>query len=165
MTPTSHPAGFRGRRPAVLVQAVVWVVVVATVTTVAGGLLDGSSGAGGAAVGGLLSLSFFTFGSVIVNMATRLAPEAAMVVALTTYTLQVVLVVIAFALIRASGALGETLSAEWLAVAVVAATLAWTVGQVVATVRSRVPVYDIELPRAVETAPLRGSRDPEAGAS
>ena len=102
MTPTSHPAAFRGRRPAVLVQAVVWVVVVATVTTVAGGLLDGSSGARGAAVGGLISLTFFTFGSVVVNMATRLAPEAAMVVALTTYTLQVVLVVIAFALIRAS---------------------------------------------------------------
>ena len=169
MTPTSHPAGTRGRTPAVLVQAVAWVVAAATLTSVAGGLVHGAPGARGAAVGGLISLAFFAFGSVVVNTATRLAPEAAMVVALTTYTLQVALVAIAFVGIKASGALGDTLSAGWLAGGVVAATVAWTVGQLFATARSRVPVYDIDLPSTAATgspqAPAKRSRDDEAGAS
>ncbi len=165
MTPTSHPARSRGRTPAVLVQAVVWVVVAAVVTCVAGGVVDGSAGARGAAVGGLISLVFFGFGSLVVNTATRLAPEAAMVVALTSYALQVALVAVAFAVIKASGALGDTLSAGWVAGGVVAATIAWTIGQLTATARSRVPVYDIDLPGAAETGPAQRSRDPEAGAS
>jgi ATP synthase protein I len=158
----------RGRTPRVLLAAGASVAVAVALATLLGGVLQGSDGALGALVGGSIALCFFLFGSLVVGAATRMAPQAALAVALTTYTLQVALLALVFVALGSSDAVGTTLSAGWLAGGVVAATVAWTVGQLVASSRARVPVYDIDLPGPSGSSSQAGdqpsSRSTEAGA-
>ncbi len=164
MTTTARPQGpLRGRTPRVLLAAGLGVGAAVVVATVLGGLLAGRPGALGALVGGSIALCFFLFGSLVVGAATRMAPQAALVVALTTYTLQVALVALVFVALGSSDAVGTTLSGGWLAGGVVAATVAWTLGQLVATGRARVPVYDIDLPDASSSSPETAHRAPSRG--
>ena len=75
-------------------------------------------------------------------------PTAALLVALLTYTLQVVLMGLLFAVLAESGALDSALDAEWLGGTVIVGTLLWLTIQIVLTTRLRIPVYD--LPEAGE---------------
>jgi ATP synthase protein I len=163
MTTTARPA--TGPTPRgtsqVLVAAGLCVAAAVALTTLAGGLVAGSTGALGALAGGSMALCFFLFGSLVVETATRVAPRTAIVVALMTYTLQVALVALIFVVLTSSGAVGSTLSAGWLAGGVIVATVAWTVGQLVASARARVLAYDIELPGGQSRA---SSRPREVGA-
>jgi ATP synthase protein I len=84
--------------------------------------------------------------------------------ALMTYTFQVALVLLVFLAVSRSGAIGTTLFPGWLAGGVVAATVAWTVGQLVASARARIPVYDIELPGPAGSSAEATSRTREVGA-
>lgn len=148
MTPTAHPSQgvFRGTNPRVLAVASALVVVAVACTTLGGGLAAGSSGALGALVGGGTALLFFTFGSLLVMAATRMAPQMSMLVALMTFTLQIVLVAAVFVALGSSDAVASRLADGWLATGVVVAAVTWIVGQLVGTARARIPVYDIELP-------------------
>jgi len=120
--------------------------------TLVAGVAGGRADALGALAGGSIALCFLLFGSLVVEVATRIAPQAAMLMALLTYTLQVLLVALVFALLNSSGAMGATLSSGWLAVGVIVATLAWTAAQLVGSVRARIPAYDIDLPEPAEAA-------------
>ncbi len=148
MTTTARPAPGQppGRTPGVLVTAGLCVAVAVALATLAGGIAAGSLGALGALVGGSIALCFFLFGSLVVENATRMAPQTAIVVALMTYTLQVALIALVFVALKSSGAVGTTLSGGWIAGGVIVATVAWTLGQLVASAKARVPAYDIELP-------------------
>ena len=165
MTTTARPAEGqpRGTSP-VLFVAGLYVAGAVVVTTLLGALTTGSPGAFGALAGGSMALCFFLFGSTIVEMATRMAPQTAIFVALMTYTLQVALVALVFAVLTSSGAVGTTLSPGWLAGGVIAATLAWTVAQLVGSARARIPAYDIDLPEPGQAAPQPSSQ-PSSGAS
>lgn len=173
MTPTARPLpGFRARTSRVLLVAAVCVVLAGALAAVVAGLTTGGPGARGALVGSAIALVFFLSGSLVVAAATRIAPETALLVALTTYALQVVVVALVFFGLRSSGLLEETLAPGWVAGGVVVATAAWTIGQLVASARARVPAYDIELPGPAASAsvdpvgvPSRAdSQRPEAGA-
>ena len=152
MTSTERPTGNRERSSAVLVLAGVGVVLVVAATAAVAGLVTGAPAARGALVGGGIALAFFLFGSLVVNTATRLAPQQALLVALTTYTLQVVLVAAVFVALSSSDALGSSLSSGWVAIGVIAATAAWMLGQLVGSARARVPAYDIDLPTTPESS-------------
>jgi ATP synthase protein I len=130
----------------VLAVASALVALSVAATALGGGLVDGSSGALGALVGGGTALLFFLFGSLLVMAATRMAPQVSMLVALMTFTLQIVLVAAVFAALGSSDAMGSWLSDGWVAAGVVVAAAAWIVGQMVGTARARIPVYDVELP-------------------
>jgi hypothetical protein len=110
-------------------------------------LMSGASGASGAAIGAGMVLVFFGFGAVTVNAVAALSPAASLLVALLTYVLQVVAVGLVFLALDASGALGSTVDAGWVAGTVIVATLCWLVAQVVAATRSRQPLYDLPEPR------------------
>ncbi len=153
MTSTARPTGNRERSSRVLVLAGAGVVLVVPATAVVGGLVSGAPAARGALVGGVIALAFFLFGSLVVNTATRHAPQQALLVALTTYTLQVVLVAAVFVALSASDALDASLAAGWVATGVIAATGAWMLGQLVGSARARVPAYDIDLPSTPESGP------------
>lgn len=157
MTTTASPGrGPTGARtPRVLLVASGCVAASVVIATVLGAVIAGGPAALGALLGGAIALGFFAFGSLVVAAATKMAPEASLLVALMTYTLQVVLVAGVFVAIGASGVVGDEISGGWLAGGVVAATVAWTVGQLVASSRARIPVYDVDLP---------DSRAREAGA-
>jgi ATP synthase protein I len=113
-----------------------------TVTTAA--LAAGSAAALGAVVGFLLVLGFFGLGASVVNAVASVSPTASLLVALLTYTLEVVALGAVFVALRRSGALAETVDPGWVGGVVIAATLVWLVAQTIAEVRSRQPIYDEE---------------------
>jgi ATP synthase protein I len=106
-------------------------------------LVTGSSGAAGAAVGAGMVLVFFGTGAVVVNAVASVSPTASLLIALLTYTLQVVLVGLVFAALNGSGLLDSTVDRTWAGAAVIAATLVWLVAQIVSATRSRQPLYDL----------------------
>jgi ATP synthase protein I len=96
----------------------------------------------GALVGLLMVAGFFGMGALTMSVVARLAPGASLLVALLTYTLQVLLLGVVFVALTGSGATEERLDPRWLGGTVVAATLTWTVVLVVGEIRGRHPVYD-----------------------
>lgn len=97
----------------------------------------------GVAVGTLLVASVFAFGAVVVGVVARVSPSASLLVALLTYTLQIVAVGLVYVALSNGGALDGSVDARWLSGAVIAGTLAWMAAQIVVTVRSRQPVYEL----------------------
>jgi ATP synthase protein I len=108
-----------------------------------GAVLTGPSGAVGALIGTGLVASVFAFGAVAVGLVALVAPAASLLVALLTYTLQVVLVGLVYVGLSSGGALDGPVDARWLSAAVIACTLAWTTTQIAVTLRARQPVYDL----------------------
>jgi ATP synthase protein I len=106
-------------------------------------LVSGLPGAAGAVLGTLLVVLFFGFGALTVDAVATISPAASLLVALLTYTLQVVALGMVFLVLRASGTLDTTIDAGWLGGSVIAATLVWLVAQIVAATRSRQPLYDL----------------------
>jgi ATP synthase protein I len=106
-------------------------------------LLTGSTGSAGAAIGAVLVCAVFAFGTVVVGLVALVAPAASLLVALLTYTLQVVAVAFVYLGLSESGALEGPVDPRWLSAAVIGCTLAWTTAQVVVSVRARQPVYDL----------------------
>jgi ATP synthase protein I len=102
-------------------------------------------------------LVFFGLGAVVLDVVAGIAPALSMLVALLTYTLQVVLVGLVFVGLGRSGLLDSQLDAEWLGGTVIAGTLTWLAAQVVTTVRTRLPVYDLPAASTPADAPERAS--------
>ncbi|WP_447646565.1 hypothetical protein [Nocardioides zeae] len=66
-----------------------------------------------------------------------------LLVSVLTYTLNVVLVLLALIAVQRSGLTDDALSAPWLGGAIVVGALVWTVAHVAVTVRARIPLYDL----------------------
>ena len=105
-------------------------------------LADGRPAVVGVATGGVLTLVVFALGVAAVGFVARLLPGASLLVALMTYALQLLVLALVVAAIDGAQLSAETLSRGWFAAAVIAVTLAWVVGQLVAATRQRIPVYD-----------------------
>jgi hypothetical protein len=117
------------RTPRVLLAGVLGALATTAVTVVlAVGTADGPA-VRAALVGGGLVLIFFAFGAIVVGVAARVAPMTAVLVALVTYTFQVVLVALVFAALTKADAFDEDLSAGWLAAGLIAGTFAWMADQ------------------------------------
>jgi ATP synthase protein I len=128
--------------PAPLLRPALAAAISGAAAVVAGAVLSGSPGALGALVGALLVLAVLGLGSMSVNVVAGLLPSAALLVALLTYTLQVLAMALAFVALTRSGLLGDQLSREWLAGAVVAGVLAWLTLHVATAMTARIPAYD-----------------------
>lgn len=150
MTTTAPPRTGSTRRmtPRVLLLAVVLVAATLAVLAGIGALVAGAPAAWGALVGGSIALLFLALGSLVVSLAAAWAPAMSLLVAMMTFTLQVLLAGLVFWALGDSALVARHLSTTWLAGGVVVAALSWTVAQVVTSVRARVAVYDIELPGA-----------------
>lgn len=111
-------------------------VVLAAVST-------GSPGAAGAGIGTAMVCLVFAFGAGALGVVARVAPAASLLVALLTYTLQVVLVGLVYVALSSGGALDGPIDPRWLSGAVIACTLAWITTQIVVSMRARQPVYDL----------------------
>lgn len=104
---------------------------------------DGRAAVVGAATGGLMTLAVFGFGLGIVSVVARLVPAASLMVALMTYVLQLLVLALGVAAIRRAGIGPETLRPSWFAAGVIAVTVMWLAGQVMAATRQRIPVYEL----------------------
>lgn len=137
----------------VLLGAAATATLLGAILAVAGAVVDGASGFGGAAVGSVLAVGVFAFGVVTVHLVADLLPSASLLVAVLTYTLQVVALALAFVVLSGSGLLDDDLHRGWLGSSVIAVTAIWLVTQLVASTRRRIPVYDLAAgPGAVRSA-------------
>lgn len=123
-----------------------------------GALVAGSAAVYGALVGTALVVLVFAGGSFAVNEVARILPAASLLVALLTYTLQVVVMAVFFAALSRSGALDETLGRAWLGGAVIAGTAGWILLQVVLATRVRIPTYELRPAGAGSAAVQAGER-------
>ena len=69
-------------------------------------------------------------------------PRASLLVALLTYVLQLLVLAICIAAIDRAGIDQGTLARGWFAAGVIAVTLLWMAGQLVAATRQRIPAWD-----------------------
>jgi ATP synthase protein I len=151
MTTDARPAPLI-RGTAVLVRTAGAVILLGLLAIGLGGLLSGSAAAYGALVGTVLVVGVFGFGTFTVNAVAAVMPTASLLVAVMTYTLQVVAMALAFVILSGSGALDETIDRAWLGGTVIAGTMVWLVVQIVQATSRRIPIYDVSLPD-VEQAP------------
>jgi ATP synthase protein I len=140
---TESPRSTAGSGASVLVGAALAALGTGLATVLLGGLLGGAPAAYGALAGTLLVVAVFFLGAGFVHVAAGLVPAASLLVALLTYTLQVLVLALVFAALSRSGLLEDALDRRWLAGAVIAGTVAWMVAQIVLTARLRLPVYDL----------------------
>jgi ATP synthase protein I len=84
----------------------------------------------GVLVGAAMVAGFFLFGMVNTAVAAAFAPRVALVVALLTYTLQVVALGLVLVAVSRSGLTPDRLDVRWLAGTVIAGALGWTVALV-----------------------------------
>ncbi|WP_435742183.1 hypothetical protein [Nocardioides sp. SYSU DS0663] len=127
----------------VLAGAAVGSLALGLAVAATGALLDGERAAYGALVGSVLAVVVFAFGAFTVNVVAGLMPSASLAVALLTYTLQLLVVVVVLVGLERSPAAGEELADGWLTGGLVATVLAWLVVQVVLAARARIPLYDL----------------------
>jgi ATP synthase protein I len=146
-TETMPHTPFTGVR--VLLGAAAAALVCGLLTVLFGGLVAGSEAALGALVGTLLMVAVFGFGALAVNAVAGVLPGAALLVALLTYTLQIVVLAMVFRAVTTSPTLADELDQQWLGGAIIAATAGWLVAQIVLTVRLRIPAYDLPSDEAV----------------
>lgn len=128
---------------AVLLGAALTTLVVGLLGALVAALSSGRPAANGALVGAAIAFVVFALGAFVVNAVAGLVPTAALLVALLTYTLQVLLLALVFIALSDSGALEESLDARWLAGMIIAGTFVWTGAQLLLTTRRRIPVYDL----------------------
>jgi ATP synthase protein I len=140
---TAQPTPRRGRSvlgPLSVTTALgLLLVVLAAVAT-------GAAGALGAVIGIVLVVAVFAFGAVVVGIVALVSPGASLLVALLTYTLQVVAVGLVYVGLSSGGALEGPVDPRWLSAGVIVATLAWTTTQVLVITRSRQLIYDLPCP-------------------
>lgn len=153
-TETSQVTPHQGSR--VLLGATAGSLVAGLALAGIGALVAGSSAAYGALVGTALVVLVFAGGSFAVNEVARIMPAASLLVALLTYTLQVVAMALVFAALSRSGALDEALDRAWLGGAVIAGTAGWILLQVVLATRVRIPVYELR-PAGAGSAAVQAS--------
>lgn len=140
-----------GRRPSLvgpvvragLVRGLAVTLVLGVVAVLAAGLTTGSAGAAGAALGAGAVCVFFGFGAFVLALVSTVSPTASLLVALLTYTLQVVLVGVLFAALSRSGELGTSIDERWLAGSLIGGTLAWLGTQILAHTTGRQLLYDL----------------------
>lgn len=118
-------------------------LAVGGVVALVGWLVQGAAAGFGAVVGTGLVVTVCVGGALLVNAVAGALPSASLMVALLTYTLQVMLLVVAFVALERSGLLESSLDRMWVGATAIAATLEWLVAQVVLTFRTRIPTYDL----------------------
>jgi ATP synthase protein I len=143
-------------------RALVVTLLVGTTAAVVGALATGTPALVGAAIGTAMVCLFFGGGAIVLDAVAALAPAASLLVALLTYTLQVVLVGAVFVGLRRSGLLEQTIDPRWLGGTVIAATLTWLTAQVVASMRTRIPVYEFGVSNRLPEAAAGRSGGQEA---
>ena len=79
----------------------------------------------GAVLGALLVAGFFLFGTLGTSAVAAYVPQAALVVALLTYTLQVLLLAAVLVAVSRSAQAREALDVRWLAGTVIVGTFGW----------------------------------------
>lgn len=118
-------------------------VLAAGVVTALAAALSGAGSAGAAATGAGVVLLVLGFGAFTVDFVAGHLPGASLLVALLTYTLQLVMMLVVLAAVADSGVFAAEVEGRWLGAGAIVVTLVWTLTQVRLTARRRIPLYDL----------------------
>ncbi|MDN5744711.1 MAG: hypothetical protein L0H31_06260 [Nocardioidaceae bacterium] len=144
------------RPPSAVVCAALVALGAAIVLVAIGAIVSGSPAAWGAAVGGVIAVGVFAFGAFTVDAVARLMPTASLMFAMLTYTLQIVLMALAFVAVNRSGLLDDELDRHWLGGAIIVGALVWLAVQVRMATTARIPAFE-PVTRAPAPAEPEGS--------
>ncbi len=97
----------------------------------------------GAALGTTLVVGFFWVGQATLNAVRWSGPGTFFVIAVLTYTLQVVVLLAVLASFRRHDGWDAYVSTTAMGVTIIVTTAVWTVGLIVAAMRERVVLYDL----------------------
>ena len=139
-TETRSPRQAGGVR--VLVGAALVALSVGLALAGIGAMVSGNPAAYGALAGTVLTTLVLFGGSLVVDLVAGVLPAASLLVALLTYTLQLVLLGVAFLALQRSEALRDLVDRAWVGFGVIAVTVAWMVAQILLTTRRRIPAFE-----------------------
>lgn len=131
---TTQPGG-TGIVPAVLMTAL---LTAAGATTAA--LTGGAPAAYGVLVGAAAVVVVFSLGMGVTHAASALSPGLSLLVALMTYVLQLVLLVVVLTALERSDLLGTTLDRGWIGGTIIVGTLVWS-GALIRSSMRRTALY------------------------
>lgn len=135
MTPTAAAqAPSIGPRP-LLLAAGLGIAAVAGLALLAA-LVGDDRDLAGALVGGGAVIAVVVFGAGTLTLVGKVAPAMSLLVAMMTYALQVTLLMALFVAYQRRPVLQRELADAWLAGGIVAATVAWTAGYLIAAFRA-----------------------------
>jgi ATP synthase protein I len=119
------------------------VMAVTAVVTVVFGFVSGSDGVAGALLGGVVVILFLGSTPVILTPLVKKSAALSLPVALTFLGTKSVAVLVVLALLFDVGGAAEHVDSRAFGLAAIAASLAWTLLQIVAYRNERVPTYDL----------------------
>lgn len=120
-----------------MVLAAAAAVVAVGVLAVVAALAAGERALAGVLVGGLAVLAVLLFGVLTMALVVKVAPGMALLVAMTTYLLQIMVLLALYVRHERSPQMQEALSSGWLAGGIAAATAAWVLGHLAGAFRAR----------------------------
>lgn len=119
------------------------VLLITAVCALVAGLTAGAEGVLGAVVGGVVVCVFFTSSPAALGPITKISPHLSLLVAMTFFLTKVIALLALFTVLFDRDGVGSHLDAKALGGTVIVTTLAWTVFQILAARRVRVPLYDL----------------------
>lgn len=128
-------------------RAMVVTLLLGGVASTAAMVTGGGPQLAGALAGTALVAAFFLFGMVNTALAAAFAPRVALVVALLTYTVQVVMLAVVLVAVSRSDLTPDRLDVRWLAGTVIVGALGWTVALVLDALGSTEHVTSDEVVR------------------
>jgi ATP synthase protein I len=136
-------AGVASAQPRVLLGTAAVTAAVSVAVLLVALLVSGPDGLLGAAVGAATVLVVLSFGCATLAVVARVLPSATLLVALVTYLAQAAVLLLVFVRISEVDVFSDGPGRTWLALGLVAATLAWMTAQLLLTLRARMPYYDL----------------------
>ncbi len=117
-------------------------LVTGLVCSLVGLVSAGSAGLYGALLGLGCVVAFFGFGHIVLETFRTIAPTFYLVIALLTYVLQVVALLGVFALFATRQKWQDTVSTTGLGLTIIACTMVWMAGLVLAARRERILLFE-----------------------
>ena len=119
------------------------VLAVTAVIAIAAGAVAGGDGVIGAVIGGLVVVLFLGSTPVVLSPLVKASATLSLPVALGFFTTKAVAMLVVLVLLFDVGGVATHVDSRWFGVAAIAASLAWTLLQILAFRRERVPTYDL----------------------
>lgn len=145
-------------------MALLTTLVLTLILTLIGWVAAGQAAAFSAlAAGGLIAFVFGP-GLPLVAMVSRVSPAATLLVAMMTYVLQMVILVVLLQALRGSSWLHGGLDPTWLGATLMLVALGCTITLVVVALRARIPAFSNPSPTS-DVTPVTGSAQTGTGSS
>lgn len=119
------------------------VLALTALCAIVGGVVAGWEGAFGAALGGLIVILFLGSTPVVLSPLVKASATLSLPVALAFFSTKAVAMLIVLLLLFDVGGVATNVDSRWFGIAAIAASLGWTLLQIRAFRRQRVPIYDL----------------------